>query len=308
MIAAEHDDQLRGRIASVLRDLGAEAAFVTALPSRRPGRLVCRIRTAHGPVWYAKCFATRGTYARETNAVTALGPEIAPRVIATVEERRVLITEEIEGKLASGSGRERSRDIVRRCLPPFSAILTMPAGAPIDPIETPSSSHFDVDFACLATLARTTVPQLRAWLVRPQPLLPCHGDLTPNNVIIGPTGVRFIDFEYFGIGQPLHDAAGLCLSPSLDLDTAERTEALSRYAHAVARAAGEAVGFPTVAGAVVLWAVRFSARLRTRPTALDTHLDWADPLRTAGTVLEHLSGGMSAATFPSTPKEDRDDD
>ncbi|OOF69926.1 choline/ethanolamine kinase family protein, partial [Rodentibacter caecimuris] len=48
------------------------------------------------------------------------------------------------------------------------------------------------------------------------PLVPCHNDLVPENILISDNKTYFIDWEYSGMNYPLFDISALFLESNLD--------------------------------------------------------------------------------------------
>lgn len=76
----------------------------------------------------------------------------------------------------------------------------------------------EADVAALDLLDRTTVPgEIAASLAAdPEPLVLCHNDLVPSNLIDDGEQVRLIDFEYAGMGEPAAELAGLAVGAGFD--------------------------------------------------------------------------------------------
>ncbi|HWU22665.1 MAG TPA: phosphotransferase, partial [Nocardioides sp.] len=70
----------------------------------------------------------------------------------------------------------------------------------------------------LGLLDRTAVPApvRDALAVDPEPLVLCHNDLVPDNLVDDGSTVTLIDFEYAGAGEPSAELAGLAVGAGFD--------------------------------------------------------------------------------------------
>jgi aminoglycoside phosphotransferase len=288
--------QILDRVEATLSRLGATPTALTAVPARQPNRWVYRADLAGGAVWYVKVFGDPDRYDREARALATIAPGIGPTVIAAHDADGILLTEAINGTVAAGDRSVDADKMLADCLVAFRALLATGIESPTDPIPIPLDVGYGRHFRLLAATSGCEEAALRAWVATAQPLLPCHGDLTPNNVIVTSTGVRLIDFEFFGVSQPLYDAASLCLSPSLSLPIQRRTATLARYAQAVADADGQLLPVPSLCGAAAMWAVRFGERLYT--SGVDAGLVWQTPLRIAGETIAALIDSQRSSWHP----------
>ena len=57
----------------------------------------------------------------------------------------------------------------------------------------------------------------------------CHNDVHALNVVEGDDGLRLLDWEYAGVGQPMFDLASICVYHQYD--GAQRERLLTAYAH-----------------------------------------------------------------------------
>lgn len=91
------------------------------------------------------------------------------------------------------------------------------------------------DVPSLELLALAEVPgSVRQSLVRdPEPLVLCHNDLVPSNLIDDGQRIALIDFEYAGLGEPSAELAGLAVGAGFD---AERVATLTRLYYGSASA------------------------------------------------------------------------
>ncbi|GAB4003638.1 phosphotransferase [Nocardioides ultimimeridianus] len=76
----------------------------------------------------------------------------------------------------------------------------------------------EVDVPALDLLGRTTVPAeiASSLIAHPEPLVLCHNDLVPDNLVDDGEQVRLIDFEYAGLGEPAAELAGLAVGAGFD--------------------------------------------------------------------------------------------
>ena len=59
-------------------------------------------------------------------------------------------------------------------------------------------------------------------LPKPQTLALCHNDLVAENMILGPTGLRLIDWEYAALGNAHFDIASIFINQSLSKEQQQR--------------------------------------------------------------------------------------
>ena len=291
------------RARSVLALAGVRLRALASVPGRRADRQVYRAELAGGQGCFVKVLDREDGYAREAGALRTLPAGVGPRLLAAADEQLALVTEAVSGPVAASLFPADPGDLLERCLASFRRLLGSGIDGPVDPVPVPAGEPAQRFLQCLARHAGYPAEALRACLAAEQPLLPCHGDLTPNNVLVTRDGVRFIDFEFFGVGQPLYDAASLCLSPSLNATIEHRLAMLARFTQAIAEAAARPVPASAVLAATVTWAVRFAERLHTGKPAVDAALIWQQPLRIAGEVTRR----MAARPLPSAIQNDLND-
>lgn len=71
------------------------------------------------------------------------------------------------------------------------------------------------------TRARETVARIAEVLPLDAPV-PCHDDLLPGNLLVGPDGILLVDWEYAGMGHRFFDLGNLAVNNDLGPDAEER--------------------------------------------------------------------------------------
>ncbi len=270
-----------------LAKLGTSLESCERVPVSRKDRELYRIRTGMDIVLYFKHFHERGDFEREVESLRLVQGAVGPTIERVDEQELVLVTRSVEGTPAHALPAAQQASVLARCVPPFRALLSSVGVTRVDPIPFPRDSQFEKYHAEMARISGRSVSVLKAWLDTQQPLLPCHGDLTPRNVIVGQE-VRFIDFEWFGVGQPLYDAATLCLSPLLLVASAERAAGLRAFADAVGWRTGAPVTTAAIAGAATAWAIRFAEALDVNRARVESGNPWRAPIEVAVAALDRL--------------------
>ncbi len=253
--------------------------------SRDDRELYLVLLASGGEVFLKRHFHAEG-FSRELEALVRVPVEVAPTLIQADSRFLAIVTQRVPGLPAHLLKPYEGRELLRRSLSPFTKLLDLSGVQRLDPVPFPTQENFEKYFAELAHLAHVSTSGLVDFLRADQPLLPCHGDLTPRNVLYGDQ-VRFIDWEWFGIAQPLYDAACLCLSPSLCMSAAERVDQMMAFVASVEERAS--VPIEAIAGASVAWAVRFADALDRGRARVDLHMPWTIPLQCAANALQILT-------------------
>ena len=116
----------------------------------------------------------------------------------------------------------------------------------------------------VATLGRRAARLLRGGGMTPGALLapalrmPSPSDMGFHNAILEPDGrSTFIDFEYFGMDDPVKLTSDLCLHPAMRLNQAQRTSLVEQILHTVI---DHDPGFPRrLAALLPLWRLKWCA-------------------------------------------------
>lgn len=289
MITASRTAESSARARATLARRGIRTTRLSLVPGRRSDRWVYRAELPDAAGCFLKVFGHADGFEREARALRVIPDGVGPVLLIADSATRTIVTRSISGVTASAvpAGVD-CNELAIGVLDAFQRLLRVGVHGPVDPIPAPSGRVEQSVLVRLGQEAGHSVDRFRGWLSAEQPLLPCHGDLTPHNVIVTGRGVRLVDFEFFGVSHPLYDAAGLCLTPSLPMTADQRLALLDRFVTAVARE-HPAVSTTTVLAAVTTWAVRFAARLHSDRPALDADLDWLAPLRIAASVTRELA-------------------
>lgn len=160
---------------------------------------------------------------------------IAPGLVRYDAEQAVSVTEFFAGVMFGDAGPARRSVAVRE----VGRALRLLHAAPAEPrFASPSTAPVDGSAAlrARAQAANAALSEEFAWAMAPIDLVARHGDrariaLTHNDLITGNIlvgdGIRLIDWEYSGLGDPysdLGDFAGKC-----ELSPAEERELLDEY-------------------------------------------------------------------------------
>lgn len=273
------------RAQRVLKGIGGGHVDLTAVPSRRAHRQVLRAARDDGRVFYVKLFDLSDDFEREAAGYAAVGPDLAATLIVAVEGELAVVTEEVAGVAGPDLPPQHHPRMLTHTVHAFEQLLRADVRIPIEPIAFPVEPRFQRHLQRLRLEVKEIAGGLNDEVWDAQPLLPCHGDLTPHNVISSESGVKLIDFEFLGVGQPLYDAASLCLSQTFALPATVRLNALLACADAVAKAAGRPVPAMMLACAAGVWAVRCAAHLDDNPPTTDSAPTRQHPVTIASDVI-----------------------
>ena len=138
---------------------------------------------------------------------------VAPPVLVADTASGTLIQEWVSGTFPLDLARDLSK---------LAAILRRFHGLPLSLPERSVSvwiARYRTDLAAESSLSLDDAlgPDLAALAERvladlegePRPLVPCHNDLVPENILVTSSRVALIDFEWAGANEPLDDVAGL---------------------------------------------------------------------------------------------------
>jgi thiamine kinase-like enzyme len=85
-----------------------------------------------------------------------------------------------------------------------------------------SASHGKAPPAAYQGLHRASLRIEAAFAKAPMPLVPCHNDLLPANLLFDNTRVWLLDYEYAGMNELFFDLANLSVNAGLDQDAEQR--------------------------------------------------------------------------------------
>jgi thiamine kinase-like enzyme len=112
-----------------------------------------------------------------------------------------------------------------------------------------------------------------------------HWDTNPSNILIDDATVRFVDWEYGGVGDPSGDIANLCTSPSVvDMPNDLAKRLLEEHAEALGDSGLVDRTNAWILTMLTYWCCRSGASLQNGITERDI-----DPQRSAVARIEHYS-------------------
>lgn len=217
---------------------------------------------------YVKQYATTDPYERELRALRQMPDGLAPRVIEHRRDPPILVLEELPGVRLDDPAAGDPAGWMQEVLETVIASVGLPGPWPDDP--SPQLSRLQAELAAaLASRAPASAQALHRSLQDPL-RVPCHGDATPTNVLVDPGQPRawLLDYEFYGPGDPLHDLAALCLTPSVALPESMRLELL-RQGRLMVERKTEIFLADRMAGAIAVWAVQCAAWHRRHHTATE---------------------------------------
>ena len=218
-------------------------------PIASGNNLLFRARRA-GDDWAVKLMIRdqRNRAQREFGAlalIAGLGSPVGPRPVFTDLDRyqhAVVVQTWIEGTALESPPADDSTwlriletyALIHR-IPPADAVRRGIASAIPDDLtvaairgfarDIPATPHAAALASLLAALGRARLPDIRTsrcW---------CHGDPNIRNMLVTGTGVRLVDWEYSGVGDPAREIAGLMAHPMARTASEERRQWIAeRYA------------------------------------------------------------------------------
>ncbi len=270
--------------------LGDEVDWTTRRTGR-PGRHLWRVQAVGSQQGlqsaFIKQYESAGPYLRERLALRQMPAGLAPRILADLEEPRILVLEEVPGThFDQVSGPPRW---LGAALATVIASVNLPGPWPDDPSPhlSPSQAEFAIE---LGRRAPKTSAALRSSLRNPL-RIPCHGDISPTNLMVvrgRPIHVSLLDYEFYGPGDPLADLAALCLTPSIDITRDARKRLLQQGCQQLESKVGQFLA-RRMAGAVALWAVQCAAWYQRQDEDMSVLVEAA--LDNAAAAIDGFSGG-----------------
>ncbi|WP_406336339.1 phosphotransferase [Streptomyces zaomyceticus] len=214
---------------------------------------------------YVKRYVALDPYEREVRALRQMPEGLAPRVLEHHPDPPTLILEELPGVMLDDPAAGDPAAWMHVVMETVVASVGLPGPWPDDP--PPHISDLQAELAAaLAARAPASAQALHGAIQDPL-RVPCHGDATPPNVLVDPGQPRawLLDYEFYGPGDPLHDIAALCLTPSLRLPENLRLELLRQGRLMTEAKTGMSLA-GRMAGAIAIWAVQCAAwHRRHRP-------------------------------------------
>ncbi|MEU4347129.1 phosphotransferase [Streptomyces sp. NPDC023838] len=183
---------------------------------------------------------------------------LAPRVLEYRRNPPTLVLAEVPAVPLDDPAAGHPSKWMQEVLETVVASIGLPGPWPEDPPTRISDPQAELA-ATLASLAPASTQAIHRAIQEPL-RVPCHGDATPLNVLVDPEQPRawLLDYEFYGPGDPLHDIAALCLTPSLDLPAHTRMELL-RQGRLMVEAKTTSSLVDRMAGAIAIWAVQCAA-------------------------------------------------
>ncbi|MFI2369955.1 phosphotransferase family protein [Streptomyces sp. NPDC018833] len=214
---------------------------------------------------YVKRYAARDPYEREARALQQMPDGLAPRVLEHHQDPPTLVLEDLPGVMLDDPAAGDPAAWMHVVMETVVASVGLPGPWPDDPPPQISGPQAEV---AAALAARVPASSRALHVAIEDPLrVPCHGDATPPNVLVDPGQPRawLLDYEFYGPGDPLHDIAALCLTPSLTLPEHMRLDFLRKGRLMVEAKTGLDLA-SRMAGAIAVWAAQCAAwHRRQRP-------------------------------------------
>lgn len=271
--------------------LGDEVEWTTRRADRS-GRRLWRVQAVgsqqdHQSA-YVKQYDSEGPYRRERLALRQMPTGVAPRVLADLEEPRILVLEDVAGTHFDQA--PCPTEWLSAALTTVTASVNLPGPWPDDP--PPRLDPAQAEFASELGRRASTAPTALAHSLENPLGIPCHGDISPTNLLVAPdppVQVWLLDYEFYGPGDPLADLAALCLTPSIDITLEARKRLLrdgcqqleSKTGHRLAR---------RMAGSIALWAAQCTAWYHRQDGDMSVLVEAV--LDNAATAINGLSGGV----------------
>ncbi|POX43016.1 hypothetical protein C3486_01995 [Streptomyces sp. Ru73] len=217
---------------------------------------------------FIKQYSFLGPFERELRALKQMPDGLAPHVLEHRRYPPTLILEEVPGVPLDDPAAGHPSKWMHQVLETVVASVGLPGPWPDDPPTQISDLQAEVA-AVLSSRAPASTQALHRAIQEPL-RVPCHGDATPPNVLVDPERPRawLLDYEFYGPGNPLHDIAAICLTPSLDLPVGKRL-ALLRQGRLMVEEKTEMSLSSRIAGSIAIWAVQCAAWHRRHRPATD---------------------------------------
>jgi aminoglycoside phosphotransferase (APT) family kinase protein len=144
---------------------------------------------------------------------------LAPRVLYNDPTRGLLVTEWIDS-VERSPGAPRPGEI-EACADGLARLHAVPAPAGVRRVDFRSQAEQLRRHASARTIdpgmEECAARVFRESAARCEVQCLCHNDLNPSNVLVDRTGrVRFVDWEYAGLGDPAYDLASYACTHELD--------------------------------------------------------------------------------------------
>lgn len=270
--------------------LGDEVEWTTHRTDR-PGRRLWRVQAVgsqreHQSA-YVKQYESESPYRRERVALRQMPTGVAPRILADLEEPRVLVLEDVAGTHIDQVPGPPAW--LNAALATITASVGLPGPWPDDP--PPKLGPAQAEFASALGRRASNAPAALSHSLRNPLRIPCHGDISPTNmlVVFDPSPqVRLLDYEFYGPGDPLADLAALCLTPSIDLPPEARKRLLRDGCQQLESKTGHLLA-TRMAGSIALWAAQCAAWYHRQDGDMSVLIEAV--LDNAATAIDGFSGG-----------------
>lgn len=213
-------------IVGKVEQLTSESAKgVFEMASTKRDRTSLKLTMVGGKSFFAKCFHTlRDSFERELAGLRASQNRGGGDLVAADSGCAIIVTTFLDAKRLSECDKAPLEDIMRLV---FARCLDFcPSEAPRSEEHIWSLERY-LPFVAKersSLVEGVNIDQIADELALER-FRPCHRDLCPENVLLGELGeVRIIDFEHFGLDNPLIDLARLTFSPTMRLMWSKRIE------------------------------------------------------------------------------------
>lgn len=273
--------ELPAGVAALLDRFGCVRSQVM-LPSSRPGRRLWQVQFARrattiagserktvrpdvvAPVEtvYVKQFEVAAAYRRETMALGQAPDGMVPALLASIRDDQCVVMAGVDGLPLDKAPPGRHAEWMAASLRTVLACSGL--AGPWDP-DPPTV--LTVAQELIAEDLTKVMPHaaygLRDCLANSD-AVPCHGDISPSNVLVDKEGRAVLfDFEFYGPGNLIADVAAVVLTPSLSVSLEVRLGLLVDGVMQ-ARRLGCSTDRDRVAGAIVLWAAQCGSWYQAR--------------------------------------------
>jgi thiamine kinase-like enzyme len=151
---------------------------------------------------------------------------IAPGVVAELDGIGTLVTEFVPGVHLAAEEFARRLDDVVPLLLRFHGSGPLAGAFPIHRVvewhARDATRHGVHPPAAASTLHALSRRIEHAFAASPEPVVPCHNDLLPGNVVFDERRTWLLDFEYAGMNERCFDLANLSVNCGFDADSDER--------------------------------------------------------------------------------------
>jgi Phosphotransferase enzyme family len=193
-----------------------EELFVVTVDGRE---YVVRIRVDHDLLGFSAAKEAESTR-------RAADVHVGPAVVAEVASTRTLITRMVPGSPVDGDQIAGRLEHVVSALRALHDSGPMRADFPVHRVvewhARDAGTHDVIAPAAYERLHQLSRRIEAAFAKTPMPMVPCHNNLVPANLLFDPRRVWLVDFECGGMNDAFFDLANLSVHCGFDNDTDER--------------------------------------------------------------------------------------